>query len=303
MTKKQIKISQNDIKRMIKEAIDAAGYTRFPDGVFSTDSDEENDLRVKMNKNVTGEKWEDNPESRFDSHEKRDKVARDKYKDEKEDSDRFEKPFGEFDDEIENQWVDEPSYADEPDDDEIAGIDESRKIRLNEKQLREFVSYSVAKLLKEGLRPFYDKYDGFDRYAYTPYGNDSFVFNPDIDKYLSDDIDFPEDPEVKVEYEKIAGMKGDGYLQPDDPDEYILKSWDIVNKEGQPQEVIEAVKMYMENDFDLAGEAIEHEMYLEESENRGMMAHFSGDGLKSKNPYENMTWDEYCAAKERTRRR
>lgn len=326
MAKKQIKISQNDIRRMIKEAVDAAGYTRFPDGVFSTDSDEGNDLMVKMNKyvnpskgnklrwdpverklkdfgdNVTGEKWEDNPESVMDSYEKRDKVARDKYKDEKADSDRFEKPFGEYDDEIENQWDDEPGYADEPDDDEIAGIDESKKIRLNEKQLREFVSYSVAKLLKEGMRPIYDKHGEWDGDEYSPYGSDSFVFEPDIDKYLGDDVDFPEYPKVRVEYTKTEGMKGDGYLQPDDPDEYTLDGWDIVNKENLPQEAIEAVKMYMENDFDLEEEAIEHEGYLEEGENRGIMAHFDGkDTFKPKNPYENMTWDEYCAAKKKER--
>ena len=93
-------------------------------------------------------------------------------------------------------------------------------------------------------------------------------------------------------------MKGDGYSQPDDPDEYTLDGWDIVNKENLPQEVIEAVKMYMKNDFDLEEEVVAHEGYLEEAENRGIMTHFDGkDTFKPKNPYENMTWDEYCEAK------
>lgn len=173
-----------------------------------------------------------------------------------------------------------------------------KQIRLSEENLRNFISYSVAKLLKEGWRPFYDKHGEWDGDEYTSYGSDSFVFEPDIDRYLDDDADFPEYPKVRVEYTKTEGMKGDGYSQPDDPDEYTLDGWDIVNKENLPQEVIEAVKMYMKNDFDLEEEVVAHEGYLEEAENRGIMTHFDGkDTFKPKNPYEDMTWDEYCKAK------
>lgn len=178
-----------------------------------------------------------------------------------------------------------------------------KRISLNENDMRKFISYSVARLLKEAYgRPIFDKHGEWDGDEYTPYGGDSFVFEPDIDKYLGDDVDFPEYPKVRVEYTKTEGMKGDGYLQPDDPDEYTLDGWDIVNKDILPQEAIAAVKMYMENDFDLEEEAIEHEGYLEEGENRGIMTHFDGkDTFKPKNPYENMTWDEYCAAKKKER--
>ena len=54
-----------------------------------------------------------------------------------------------FDDEIEIQWADEPGYEDEDDDNNIAGLNEGT-ITLNEEGLRRFISYSVAKLLKEG---------------------------------------------------------------------------------------------------------------------------------------------------------
>ena len=65
-----------------------------------------------------------------------------------------------------------------------------KQIRLSEEKLRNFISYSVAKLLKEGWRPFYDKHGEWDGDEYTSYGSDSFVFEPDIDRYLDDDADF-----------------------------------------------------------------------------------------------------------------
>lgn len=195
MAKKQIRINQSDIRRMIKEAVDSMGYPKVSGGAFSMDSPLGQEIKDHAQKYtrpgedwLDREKWEDTWMSRDDGNDKRDRFAMDEFGDEKADSGRFDKPFGEFDDEIENQWDDEPGYADEPDDDEIAGIDEDRKIKLNEKQLREFVSYSVSRLLKEG--------------------------------------------------------------------------------------------------------------YLEEAENRGIMTHFDGNSsFQPENPYEDMTWNEYCEAK------
>lgn len=192
---------------MIKEAVDSMGYPKVSGGAFSMDSPLGQEIKDHAQKYtrpgkdwLDREKWEDTWTSRYDGNDKRDRFAMDEFGDEKADSDRFDKPFGEFDDEIENQWDDEPGYAEEPDDDEIAGIDEARKIRLNEKQLREFVSYSVSRLLKEGLNPIYDNH-------------------------------------------------GD-------------------------------------------------EEDLEEAENRGIMTHFDGrSSFKPENPYEDMTWDEYCETK------
>lgn len=175
-----------------------------------------------------------------------------------------------------------------------------RQITLSEEKLRNFISYSVARLLKEAYgRPIYDAHGEYDGYEDTKYGTDSFVFEPDIDKYLSDEVDFPEYPKVRVEFTRTEGMKGDGYLQPDDPDDYKLNSWEIVNQEGMTPEVMNAVKQYMENDFDVEEAASEYGDLYEE--NRGVTAHFSGEGFQPKNPYENMTWDEYCAAKARER--
>ena len=175
-----------------------------------------------------------------------------------------------------------------------------RQIVMSEEKLRNFISYSVAKLLKEAYgKPIYDAHGEYDGYEDTPYGSDSFVFEPDIDKYLGDDVDFPEYPKVRVYFTRTEGMKGDGYLQPDDPDEYELDSWEIVNQGGMTPEVMNAVKQYMENDFDVEEAANEYGNLYEE--NRGVMAHFNGEGFKPKNPYEDMTWDEYCAAKKRER--
>ena len=183
MSKKQIRISQNDIRRMVSEAIrsysdkyDMNGNKRYPEGkVFSTDSEEGEALKAQAEKygfprksedndviwdpfkgelkdaedNVTGAKWSNTVDSLWDSDKKRDMIAHDEFHDEKEESDRLDKPFGDFDDEIENQWADEPGYEDEDDDNNIAGLNEGT-ITLNEEGLRRFISYSVAKLLKEG---------------------------------------------------------------------------------------------------------------------------------------------------------
>ena len=178
-----------------------------------------------------------------------------------------------------------------------------RQIVLNEQQLREFVSYSVARILREAMgRPIFDKYGEYDGAEEGDYGEDSFVFEPDLDEYLSDEVDFPSPIQVEVSFTREEGMKGDGYMQPDDPDNYELDSWRIVNNDIPMEvrrEVENAVKQYMENDFDLETEASARGGLYEE--NRGVTAHFNGEGFKPKNPYENMTWDEYCAAKKKER--
>lgn len=356
MAKRQIRISQNDIRSLIKEAIgrslDDNGHMRFPEGVFSTDSEEGEEMKAYAKKydrpgkeddlmwdpvkrqykpaaeNMTGEKWADNPMSSWDSPEKRDKVAMDKYGDEKAESDMFDRPFGDLDD-TENLWQGDDELE-EPDEE----INERRQIRLSEGQLREFVSYSVAKLLKEAMgRDIYLSNGEYDGYEEDEYGTDSFVFEPDIDKYLDDDIDFPEYPKVKVHYTKSEGMKGDGYMQPDDPDAYSLDSWEIVNQAGMPQEAIRATKEYMENDFNLEDEAANHEMMNESRLGEWSPAGFEDDvldsqkrmmkkseepgregmkvggfglnkGVPSKYKDENgdwLSWEEYCKMKEAER--
>lgn len=155
-----------------------------------------------------------------------------------------------------------------------------QQIVLSEEKLREFISYSVARLLREAYgKPIYDAHGEYDGYEDTKYGTDSFVFEPDIDKYLSDEVDFPEYPKVKVYFTRTGGMKGDGYMQPDDPDEYKLDSWEIVNRNAATPEVMNAVKQYMENDFDIEEAANEHGNLYEE--NKGVTFHNDG-----KNPFK-----------------
>lgn len=200
---------------------------------------------------------------------------------------------------------------------------ESKQIKMNEGQLREFVSYSVAKLLKELRgRDLYDRHGEYDGYEDSNYGDGEFVFEPDIDKYISEDLDFPAYPKVKVFYTKTQGMRSHDYDIPDDPDSYELQDWKIINPQGMPQEVIDAVKYYMENDFDLEEAANDdgiaginegwdtsfserchkwrEEHPIDHGKNKGVCAHFpGGTEFQPENPYKDMTWDEYCAAKKK----
>jgi hypothetical protein len=189
MSKKQIRLTQEGIRKTISEAIksysfngegfndkpdsdyDSFGNPKYPEGVFSTDSEEGEAFKERAKKydkpkgdevvwnqrerklkdaedNVTGAKWADTYDALWDTDRKLDKMMRDEFGDEEAEGQLYDKPFGDMDD-IENQWDDEPGYEEKEDDDEdIAGINEG-KIRLTEEGLRKFVSYSVAKLLKE----------------------------------------------------------------------------------------------------------------------------------------------------------
>ena len=180
-------------------------------------------------------------------------------------------------------------------------MDKKKQIKLNEAQLREFISYSVARILKE------------------EYGYGTFTIEPDLDEYL-DELEEGNDEadafvrklmeydvwpvRVRIIYSVTKGMKGDNYLVPDDPDEYMVEDWEIINKENIKDDAVkdllhQMVEKYME-DFDLEAE-LDWKGMLQE-ENRGIMTHFgSDDGYEPKNPYEGMTWEEYCKAKEKER--
>ena len=158
-----------------------------------------------------------------------------------------------------------------------------QQIVLSEEKLREFISYSVARLLKEAYgKAIYDRNGEYDGAEESEYGEDSFVFEPDIDQYLRDEVDFPSPIKVEVSFTRSEGMKGDGYMQPDDPDDYELGSWRILNRdvpEEFQQDVLNAVKQYMENDFDIEEAANEHGNLYEE--NKGVTFHNDG-----KNPFK-----------------
>lgn len=172
------------------------------------------------------------------------------------------------------------------------------RIKLTEEGLRNFVSYSVARILKESYygRPIFDRHGEYDGSEAGSYGENSYVFEPDIEKYVdSEDFEDVPFPQVKVYFTKTEGMKGDGYLQPDDPDEYELDSWTLLDKEKYPREIVDAVEKYMENDFDLE-DSISSNLY--EGKNLGVTFHSNGeDTYKPENPYGDMTWDEYVKAK------
>ena len=172
------------------------------------------------------------------------------------------------------------------------------RIKLTEEGLRNFVSYSVARILKESYygRPIFDRHGEYDGSEAGSYGEDSYVFEPDIEKYIdSEDFEDVPFPQVKVYFTKTEGMKGDGYLQPDDPDEYELDSWTLLDKEKYPRKIVDAVEKYMENDFNLE-DSISSNLY--EGKNLGVTFHSNGeDTYKPENPYGDMTWDEYVKAK------
>ena len=158
---------------------------------------------------------------------------------------------------------------------------EKRKIQLTEEKLREFVSYSVARILKEAMgRPIYDKNGEYDGSEDSKYGSDSteIEFDPyeddgmmaafdsvlDNGKYqgLSKDMfDDYEDGQygrifpvsVKVFYDTKEGMKGDGYLQPDDPDEINVTGWKILSdlsKFGPAAELVnDVVSAYFKDGY------------------------------------------------------
>ena len=351
MSKKQIKLTQDNIRKMINEAIhsysfngegfndepdnkfDSYGNPKYPDGVFSTDSEEGEALKdyakkydepkdiiwnqrerklIDAEDNVTGAKWSNTLDSLWDTDKKLDRMSRDEFGDEEEESARYDRPFGDMDD-IENQWGDEPGY--EEDEEDIVG--EWKKVRLNEEGLRNFISYSVARLLKEAWRPYDDGRGGID-YEYSYYGNESMQIEFDPWEYDDQMAAFQEAVEedgmstdmfddggefgdiwpitVKVYYTVSHGMKGD-YDVPDDPDEIEVTGWDAGTHDlpSQVGRMIEkALQIYFNGYFD------PYEQIELNEENLGVTFHSNGESTyKPENPYKDMTWDEYCAAKKR----
>lgn len=159
MSKKQIKITQDDLRKLVRESIQDK-----LNGVFSTDDPKaadavrndfdaydayygegsgtkknREDLANLIDKRANGEDAElDLPNyNRFEMD--------DELGDRKEEAEMYEKnPEGE-----ENLLVGDPNLE-EPDI-EPYEMYEDKQVRLNEAQLREFVSYSVSRLLKEAL--------------------------------------------------------------------------------------------------------------------------------------------------------
>ena len=202
-----------------------------------------------------------------------------------------------------------------------------KQIRLSEEKLRDFISYSVARLLKEGMgRDIYlsnGEYDGGEGSMYgssstvisfNPFDDDAmmraFEFALDDDKYRGLTLDmFDEGGQfgdiwpvrVDVEFNAKEGMRSGSYDVPDDPDEIEITGWESGMKDPGAigQLVNDAIEAYLEMYFD------KDELWgavNEEKENRGITYHNDGNSSwKPKNPYEGMSWDEYCETKKKER--
>ena len=204
-------------------------------------------------------------------------------------------------------------------------IMEKKSIRLKEEQLREFVSYSVRRLLKEALsRPIDGSHGTFGGWETGKYGHDSMEisFDPtDNDKMAQALEDMLENgkfngltPEmfmeggqfgniwpinVRIDYEINQGGKGNGYDTPDDPDEAVVKDWYAdTSKLGEVKPFVDAlIKSYIEDGYFDEEEIWENE-HNNLYEDKASSIHFdSKSSFKEANPYEDMTWDEYCQKK------
>lgn len=303
MSKKQINVSADYIKALIREELDSLGNKRYPEGVFSTDSEEGEDY--KKNDYQVSNLWKDTWHHLEDSPEKLDKIARDKYgEDEKMSNMYYENPEGE-----ENLYFGDPDLEQDDDEEDIAGINE---VKLNEQQLREFISYSVAKLLKEWR-------NGGTTIELDPWEDNFFMraLESVLEASGEDSYDFAE------KYSGIWPLEVEIDFSEDDPDPSVGYGGDIDIIDSRivsevPQEVSgiieKAVEKYMANDVvynkiedslngyspdyeDDDRRAINESLRLNEK-NLGITTHFDGKSEReATNPYMNMTWDEYCAAK------
>ena len=225
------------------------------------------------------------------------------------------------------------------------------RIKLTEEGLRNFVSYSVARLLREA----YDfsgkeitlsngETDGFE---HSEYGSSNVEINftdwmdeayPDAkrlilkvneenggkfseilsqenspeDSFYECIANLPEDAFVVcLDFTYEQGMKGDGYLQPDDEDSLIINKRELKQPNAndavqsiQDPTVKELVIAVIKEWVDWIDEEYikEHVMdkSLYEERNLGVTFHSNGeDTYKPENPYGDMTWDEYVEAKAR----
>ena len=174
-----------------------------------------------------------------------------------------------------------------------------RQIRLNESDMRKFVSYSVAKLLKEAIgAPIYDRHGEYDGYEESRYGSDSTKI--DFDPFNDDDqmaafqqaceemgcpIDEFDDGGrfgdiwpvmVTVSLDRKKGMAG-SYDVPDDPDETTVTDWEADTADlGAASQVIDkALEIYFNDGYFDPDDSTAGFAGLNE-ENRGVMFHNDG---------------------------
>ena len=234
-----------------------------------------------------------------------------------------------------------------------------RQIRLSEEKLRNFISYSVARLISEGYgfggfegRPLYDKYGEYDGSEGSNYGSsdvkisffewmednlkslDNIVqtvvregngkFNALVqgaksmydalsDIFVENDLYTGGDFVLCVDFTRSKGMKGDGHLQPDDSDDVTIQK--KVIKQPQANQTLQKIQDPLQREFvqkiiSYWPEWIDEDFIYEnvisdtlyEERNLGITTHFDGkSSFEPKNPYKDMTWNDYCEAKRRER--
>ena len=326
MSKKQIRISQDEIRKLVRESIQDK-----LNGVFSTDDpkaaeavrndfdpyelyygEDDGTRRSKetfanlIDKRANGEDAELGLPN-YDRFQ-----MKDDFDSSKEEAEMYEKnPEGE-----ENLYIGDPDLE-EPDEEEPYQIYEGKRVRMNESGLRNFISYSVSKLLKEAMgKDLYygDEYDGYEE---SPYGNDSSVidFDPEDDEDM--DMAFESvlaesefagniNPEmlngvwpvmVKIYYSRRKEEGGD-------TGEWI-ENTNVDDWKADLSHVPEEFKPFVEK---VIANYFEGGFFNSESlnENMGTLTHFGKKeseeaAEKYPNPYKDLTWDEYCDAKRQER--
>lgn len=188
------------------------------------------------------------------------------------------------------------------------------QIRLSESQLREFVSYSVARLLRESRYLRAPEGDGSFELDFGPYERDGMeeAVNQAMarsglsEEWLEENDPFP--VTVRISYGITPGSDDDQVLGlPGNTDDTRLTGWEIVSPVDPSINgfVREAVGIYLKSaDFDLDGELIDKGI-LREGSDSPLKGHFVGglkpkDGPESKYKKEDgsyLTWDEYVERK------
>lgn len=222
-------------------------------------------------------------------------------------------------------------------DDEEPVSENGGQIRLSESQLREFVSYSVARLLRESRYLRAPEGDGSFELDFGPYEQDGMeeAVNQAMAKsglseeWLEENDPFP--VKVRISYGITPGSDDDQVLGlPGNTDDTELTGWEIMSPVDPSINgfVREAVGIYLKSaDFDLDGELVGRGILRESAENPGSQGMYAGNrGLSEEeeddealnpvltgshekvgslpdipNKYEGMTWDEYVEAKKRER--
>ena len=188
------------------------------------------------------------------------------------------------------------------------------QIRLSESQLREFVSYSVARLLRESRYLRAPEGDGSFELDFGPYEqngmeeavNQAMAKGGLSEEWLEENDPFP--VKVRISYGITPGSDDDQILSlPGNTDDAKLTGWEIISPVDPSINgfVREAVGIYLKSaDFDLDGELIDKGMLREDSDSP-LKGHFVGglkpkDGPESKYKKEDgsyLTWDEYVERK------